>query len=408
MTGPGATKPALLLLTQRIPYPPDKGEKIRYWPLLNHLARSWDVHLGCLIDDRGDDQYQPVVRALCADAYFARIDPIAAKLLCVRGLITGDPLSVSYFRNKALAAWVDGVLGRVRPGVIMVCSSNMTPYVADAGQARLVVDLVDVDSEKWRAYAAAARPGIGGLAERIVYQREWKLTAALEGAIAGRADWCSFVSSTEADLFTRQHPDAAARTQAVPNGVDCGYFDPLLPWTAPFDTARANYVFTGTMDYPPNVDAVLWFAREVLPLILQRRPDAMLHVVGRSPAAAVARLATDDSIVVTGTVADVRPYLAHASAAVAPLRIARGIQNKVLEAMAMGRPVVVSRAGLEGIDATPGREVLLADAPDDFARACVWALSPAASAMGMAARALVLSEYGWAGRMAGFDPLLHA
>jgi sugar transferase (PEP-CTERM/EpsH1 system associated) len=396
-------KRRLLLLTQRIPYPPDKGEKIRYWPLLQHLAQSWEVHLGCLIDERADDQYQPVVRALCADAYFARIDPRLSKILCMRGLLSGEPLSVAYFRNRALAAWVDGVLARIKPEVIMVCSSNMTPYVAVRGATRLVVDLVDVDSEKWRAYAA-----VGGFPMRIVYEREWKLTADLESRIARQADACSFVSSTEAALFTRLLPWAAARTHAVPNGVDHAYFDPSLGWPAPFDTARANYVFTGTMDYPPNVDAVLWFAAEVLPLIRAVRPDAMLHIVGRSPAAAVARLAAPGRVIVTGTVADVRPYLAHANAAVAPLRIARGIQNKVLEAMAMARPVVVSSAGLEGIDADPGREVLLADDAQDFAQACLRALTPEAAAIGRAARARAVAEYGWPQRMAGFDPLLGA
>ncbi len=396
-------KPDLLLLTQRIPYPPDKGEKIRYWPLLQHLAARWRVHLGCLIDDRADDAHIPRVRELCADAYFARIDPKRAKLLCVRGLLTGDPLSVAYFRNRALATWIDGVLARVKPGVIMVCSSNMTPYVPLDGAARLVVDLVDVDSEKWRAYAQVA-----GFPMREVYMREWRLTAALERQIAKDADICSFVSSTEANLFTRLLPQAAARTVAVPNGVDHVYFDPAQSWPAPFDTSRANYVFTGTMDYPPNVDAVLWFAAEVLPLIRTRRPDAMLHVVGRNPSAVVAKLAAPDNIVVTGAVADVRPYLAHASAAVAPLRIARGIQNKVLEAMAMGRTVVVSSAGLEGIDAVAGRELLCADTPEDFADACLSALQAPAAAIGAAARARVVADYGWTARMAGFDPLLSA
>lgn len=243
---------------------------------------------------------------------------------------------------------------------------------------------------------------------RFVYQREWKLTAALESRIAREADACSFVSSTEAALFTRLLPWAEKHIHAVPNGVDFAYFDPSLPWPAPFDTKRANYVFTGTMDYPPNVDAVLWFASEVLPLIRLARPDAMLHIVGRAPSAAVARLAAPGSIIVTGSVADVRPYLAHASAAVAPLRIARGIQNKVLEAMAMARPVVVSTAGLEGIDADPGREVLLADTAEDFADACLRTLYPEAAAIGRAARVRVVAEYGWEQRMAGFDPLLGA
>ncbi|MBN8902036.1 MAG: glycosyltransferase, partial [Rhodospirillales bacterium] len=165
---------------------------------------------------------------------------------------------------------------------------------------------------------------------------------------------------------------------------------------------------TGTMDYAPNVDAVTWFATDVLPLIRARLPDAQFHVVGAHPAPAVQALARRPSVHVTGRVADVRPYLAHAAVAVAPLRIARGIQNKVLEAMAMARPVVVTSGALEGIDAIPGRDLLLADAAEAFAAACCRLVErpDLAAALGAAARARVVAHYDWATCLAGFDDLL--
>ena len=252
-----AAKPDLLFLSQRIPYPPDKGEKIRYWPLLNHLSRSYNIHLGCLIDDAADSRHVGEVRALCADAHFVEIDARWSKLACLRGLLTGDALSVSYFANRSLARWVARVLREVRPAAIVVCSSNMAPYVLDrdCGDAARLFDLVDVDSEKWRSYSRTA-----GAVMRWVYRREWRKTAALEMRISRTGAWCTFVSSTEAALFKRLLPEAVGCTRAVENGVDHTYFDPSMDFSSPLDTDRAQYVFTGTMDYPPNVDAVIWFA----------------------------------------------------------------------------------------------------------------------------------------------------
>ena len=392
----------LLFLTQRLPYPPIKGEKIRPLQILKHLARSYDVHVGCLIDDPSDAEYIPTVRAMCRDIHVATLDRRFAKVMCLRGLLTGESLSVTFFRDRGLSRWVRDVVETVRPEVIFVNSGNMAPYVLDLPRAGLrVVDLADVDSEKWRAYAETT---LGPM--RFVYRREWRKVAALERRIVTECDLSSFVSGAEAGLFAGLHPDCADRILGVSSGVDHRYFDPALDHVPVYDTTMPNYVFTGTMDYPPNVDAVVWFATEILPLIRRDLPDARFHIVGNAPAPAVQRLAEIGGVWVTGRVPDVRPYVAHATAAVAPMRIARGIQNKVLEAMSLARPVVVTSGALEGIAAKPGQDVVLADTAEDFASACVSLASQDSSGIGEAARACVLSNYDWDVTLQRFDAIL--
>jgi len=400
-----SARPQLLFLAQRIPYPPMKGEKIRPLQTIQHLRRTYDIHLGTLIDDPRDWEHVPAVEALCASTWFSGVNRKLANITCQTGWLTGEPLSVTFYRDRKLQAWVRRILDEVKPEAIFVFSGNMAPYVLGlTGVERVrLVDLTDVDSEKWRAYAEVAK-----FPMNWVYRREWRKTAELEARIARECDWCTFVSDDEAALFAKLQPAQKAKIRAVSNGVDHAYFDPAQRFAAPFETDRLNFVFTGTMDYPPNVDAVVWFAREILPLIRRTAPDARFHVVGSSPSAEVQALAALDGVFVTGRVPDVRPYLAHASAGVAPMRIARGIQNKVLESMAMARPTVVTRDALEGIEATPGREVLLADTAEAFAAACLEAARPEAAPMGRAARQRVLSDYVWAERLRGFDELLAA
>jgi sugar transferase (PEP-CTERM/EpsH1 system associated) len=391
--------PNLLFLTQRIPYPPIKGEKIRAWHVLEHLARTHDVHLGCLIDDQADWQHVPFLREVCADAHFARLDRRRAKLLCLRGLLTGEPLSALFYWDRGLASWVRRVLDEVRPEAIFVLSSNMAPYILDRrGAERVrVVDLVDVDSAKWRAYAETGRGPM-----RRVHAREARVMEALERRIARECDWSTFVSEEEAALFKRIAPESGAKVRAISNGVDAAFFDPALSFERPFPPGGPVFVFTGAMDYPPNVDAAIWFADAVLPLL----DGARFVIVGASPAPQVQALSRRAGITVTGRVPDVRPYLAHADAAVAPMRIARGIQNKVLEAMAMARPVVVTPDALEGIAAAAGSEVLVANGAEAFAAACRTAAGPEGAAIGDAARARVVADYVWSKRLRAFDALL--
>ena len=402
---PDTSKRDLLFLTQRIPYPPNKGEKIRYYQFLKHLAKSHNIYLGCLIDDPADRAHIETVRSFCAEAHFATLDRRLDVFSHLGALAGGSALSVALYQSRALARWTAQILASVRPDIVFVGSSNMAPYVLGQvrGASRLIFDIVDVDSEKWRAYAEKASGVM-----KWIYRREARIVLELERRAAHEGDYCTFVSEAEARIFRGLVPDRAGTIIGVSNGVDADYFDPSGNFPAPFDTTQPGFVFTGTMDYVPNVDAVTWFAQAILPLIRQTLPTAQFYIVGSGPTPTVQALAQIDGVHVTGRVPDVRPYLAHATAAVAPMRIARGIQNKVLEAMAMARPVIVTPDALEGIDATPGKELLLADTADALAlAACRLVAAPAAARqVGAAARRRVVEQYSWEGQLRGLDRLL--
>jgi sugar transferase (PEP-CTERM/EpsH1 system associated) len=399
---------ALLFLCQRLPFPPNKGEKIRYFHFLRHLSSRWDVHLGCFVDDPADWDHVPTVRGHVRDLRAVGLDPRLAKLLCTRGVLQGEPLSVTYFGSRKLRDWVEHVCRTVRPEVALVGSSSMGQYLLDL-PARLrppvvVTDFVDVDSEKWRAYAEKAR-----LPMKTVYAREQATLLRYDRRLGALSDAGLFVTPAEVELFSRLAPELAGKLTAVENGVDSEFFDPATAREGERPHGDApTLVFTGHMDYWPNVDAVLHFADDVLPRVRAAVPDARFCIVGANPVPEVRALAERPGITVTGRVPDVRPYVVHATVCVAPLRIARGLQNKVLEAMACARPVVVSPQALEGIACEPGRDLLRADDPAAFAAACIALLrDPArAEAMGAAARALVVEGYSWASKMARLDETL--
>ena len=403
-----SSMPNLLFLMQRLPYPLIKGEKIRNWHILNYLTRWYDIHFGCLIDDPADFEHIETVRALCKDLYTAPLNRTRAKLTCLSGLLTGEPLSVTFFRDRGLRQWVEGVMTRVKPEMIFVNSSNMAPYILDLPHAgKRIVELGDVDSEKFHSYSETA-----GFPMRQVYRREWRLVQQLERRVALECDSSVLVTEAEAALFRTKVPEAASKIVGISCGVDHRYFDPSHAYPAPFEPGLPTFVFTGTMDYLPNIDAVTWFATQVLPIIRQTAPGARFFIVGGSPAEAVKRLARLDGVTVTGRVPDVRPYIFHATAAVGPMRIARGIQNKVLEAMAMGKPVIVTSGALEGIDAVPGRDVILADDAQSFADAAIrvtgagGGTTEEGAATGQAARSLIRERYDWDACLSGFDDLM--
>jgi sugar transferase (PEP-CTERM/EpsH1 system associated) len=397
----------LLFLAHRIPFPPDKGDKIRSWQMFCYLATRYRVHLGCFIDDPWDWRYEAELRAQCGQCWIGGLDKRSAKLRSLAGLARGEALTLGYYRDRALARWVRALVAERGVERVFAYSSSMAQYVLApwAGRARRVFDFVDVDSDKWAQYAEGR-----AFPATWFYGREARRLLAFERAAAARSDATLFVSEAEAALFRRLAPEAADRVHALRNGVDFGFFNPDASYPNPFPEGVRAIVFTGAMDYWANADAVAWFTRDVLPLVRRDRPDATFWIVGANPAPEVRALAAVPGVTVTGRVPDVRPYLAHAALVAAPLRLARGIQNKVLEAMAMAKIVVATPQAAEGIDATPGRDLLVADGDAALAAATRSALDDAngeaGRAIGARARALIVAEYGWESALAGLADVL--
>lgn len=393
----------VLLLIHRIPYPPNKGDKIRSFNLLKQLASQHEVYLGAFVDDDADWGHEGELRKWCAEVFLRPLDARVRKVASLRGLVTGEPLTVPYYCDAKMARWVEACVDQGIEQVV-VFSSAMAQYVNKPQLQSLtrIVDLVDVDSEKWRAYAPRHRWPMSW-----VYRREARRLLAYERAVAANFDASVLVSPQEADLFRTLAPESRDRIFAAVNGVDTDYFSPSGVYSNPYRANEQVLVFTGAMDYWANVDAVSWFAESILPQIRQQIPQARFYIVGSRPTEQVRALGQSGGIVVTGSVPDIRPYLAHAAMAVAPLRIARGIQNKVLEAFAMGRPVLATSAAMEGIVVPDQLRVLTCDQPAEFVAQGIRLLKEGDQhGYGRTARETVLSEYSWSESFALFDQLL--
>lgn len=392
----------LLFIAHRLPYPPHKGEKIRALNILKFLAAQHTVHLVSLAEEAQDLRdlaaLQPYVRSVTVQ----RVRPRLRRLLALSALWSGQAVSSRYFHSQALQRRVDDLIEREGIEGIFCSSSPTGEYVFRSRHAARLrslpkfMDLIDVDSAKWREFAHQS-----GIGSAWLYRREARHLAALEQRLGREFDQLLLVSEAE-----RKYLDAAsaARTQVVANGVDLEYFAPGQG--QPAQEPGAALVFTGVMDYRPNVEGICWFVREVLPRVRTRCPHVRLYIVGRHPNRAIRRLARVPGIVVTGFVPDVRDYLVR-GVCIVPLWIARGIQNKVLEAMAMGRPIVLTPPALEGIDAEPGRDVLLARDAEAFAEKTVQLLEDPrrAGALGAAARKQAETRYAWAQILCGLADL---
>lgn len=393
----------LLYLVHRMPYPPDKGDKVRSYHLLRHLAQRHRVHLGTFIDDPRDEAHLPAVRKLCASVHAVRLHPLRAKVAGLAALIGGEALTLGYYRDASMRRWAEQTANDQPLEAAVVFSSSMAQFAEGLGLPTFV-DFVDVDSAKWSAYAERRPWPLSWL-----YRMEGERLLAYERRVAATAARSFFVTEREAELFRTLAPECAPRVEPISNGVDADHFAPDPARPSPFGEGERPLVFTGAMDYWPNVDAVAWFAAEVLPALRARHPALRLHIVGRDPARAVQALA-GEAVNVTGTVPDVRPFLQHAAVVVAPLRVARGVQNKVLEAMAMARPVVAMAACAEPLSAEPERELLVARDADGFARQVEALLADRAraDAIGTLARRRVLSDYSWDAHLGAFDRRLEA
>jgi polysaccharide biosynthesis protein PslH len=392
----------ILFLAHRVPWPPDRGDKIRSHHILNKLKTLAPVHVGAFADDARDLGFAVAERAGLASLHVELRDK-PQWLAGIEALATGKPVSLTSFGSRALQAWVDERLASGRISHIFVFSGQIAQYVPTDFAGRLVMDFVDVDSAKFESYAA---DGSGGFMQWI-NAREGKKLAAFESHTAARADASLFVSEAEAALFRAR--SGADHVSALGNGIDTLFYDPAAAFKKLHPVfANPLIVFTGQMDYRPNIEAVTDFAHNALPAIRAAHPETSFAIVGRNPTEAVSALSALPGVQVTGAVDDVRTWLAGADVVVAPLRIARGIQNKVLEAMAMAKPVIASAAAAEGIDALDGLHFLVAKSVEDEARLVSELLSDTQKrlALGDASRAHVITHYGWDGQLAALDRIM--
>jgi len=350
------------------------------------------VFLGAFIDEQSDWEYTSILDEWCEESCFLPLNPSLAKLRSLSGFLTNQALTLPYYFNSGMERWIASIGSRESIDTVLVYSSAMAQYVLgpEFAAAKRILDLVDVDSDKWRQYS-----GNKAWPMSWVYRREADKLFDFERKAAATLDHSFFVSSKEADLFKQLAPETAQKVSFYNNGVDTEAFSPDLDFPSPYSDESQVITFTGAMDYWPNEDAVAWFADEVFPIIRQRRPNAKFYIVGSNPSERVMALASRDGVVVTGPVEDIRPYIKHAATIVAPMRIARGVQNKVLEGMAMARPVVVTSMGLEGIAAKDKSEVWVEDDAPGFAERIDMILEQGDDALGIAARERVCNDFTW-------------
>ncbi|HZF16077.1 MAG TPA: TIGR03087 family PEP-CTERM/XrtA system glycosyltransferase [Steroidobacteraceae bacterium] len=381
---------AVLMLAHRIPLPPNKGDRIRSFHWLQALRRRYDVYVGTFTDAPEDRVHEAELNRQCAGCYVGHLRPWSRRVLSLTALLKGEALTIAYYRHGGLGRWVAELMRAKRIEKIFVFSSSMAQFATATAGPRRVVDFCDVDSDKWAQYATRHRWPLSW-----IYKREARELGAAERRLAEEFDASLFVSDNEARLFRRLVPGVDAKVFAVANGVDSQYFDPAPDRPRPFAATGPAIVFTGAMDYWANVDAVSWFAAEVLPAVREQVPQATFHIVGSRPSAAVGRLASLPGVFVTGTVPDVRPYVHHAHAVVAPLRVARGVQNKVLEAMAMAKPVVATRAAVAGLDGQLPASLGVSDSATGVAAAVIDLVRQAVPRTAPDNREFVLKHYGW-------------
>jgi len=350
----------ILFLCHRLPYPPKRGGKIRPFNMIRHLSRRHEVTVATVARSAAEVAEGQDLRKYCHELHVGQIPTYAGWGRFGLYTATTYPATFGYFYSPALDRTVQTLLATRDFEAIFVHCSSMGPYVARHRGCRKMLDYGDADSEKWLEYARASRFPLS-----LGFALEGRKVRRYERWLAEGFDACSVNAPREREVLG-QYVDKPI--YVFRNGVDVDYFRPQREG-GPASPARV--VFTGNMSYKPNVEAVGDFVSRILPRVWARRPETEFYIVGMDPSPAVRRLADGRRIVVTGRVDDVRPYFDAATVAVAPLRIARGLQNKVLEAMAMRVPVVASPAAFNGINAEAGRDVLVADGPESFSRSVV-------------------------------------
>jgi sugar transferase (PEP-CTERM/EpsH1 system associated) len=386
----------ILYIAQRVPFPPNRGDKIASFNAIRYLGRKHSVFVAALADSYEELEHARELEKLGVQTDVALRRPLFAKLSVLRALFTGAPLSVAYYHSAELGRKIARRAASVRFDVVITFSSSMGQYVDLVPGVPVVADFVDMDSRKWELYAGSSR-----WPHSTIYATEERRLLAYERSLSKRSAFTLVRTEAEREDCRRLIP--GGRFEVLSNGVDLDFFKAEGP-----KTATHGIVFTGVMDYFPNTQAVTYFCDEIFPAIRKAVPDATFTIVGARPTAEVLALGRRDGVIVTGQVPDVRPHVRNAAVAVAPLLLARGIQNKVLEAMAMETPVVVTRAAFRGVDAPPGNGVIPADNAADFAAKVVEILKDPhlGAEIGRKGRRLVEGRYVWDEQLAHLESII--
>ena len=393
----------ILFIAHRIPYPPDKGDKIRSFFILKHLSQKNDIYLASLIDDINDIQYKNDLTKYCKDTRFVIINKLWVKFKMVYYLIIGKPMSLAYFGSCQLKREIDAWVSLIEFDMIYIYSSSVGQYVINVKNNYKIMDFVDLDSEKWFLNSQYAN-----FATSLIYKHEGYRMRKYESFIARKCKYNFFAAKRDESAFKLQCPEV--NTLVIPNGVNLEYFTKKIKRCSPpnLNTSSRNIIFTGAMDYFANIDAAVYFYNKIFPIVKSKVSDCSFFIVGSNPSIKIMDLAKDKSVIVTGRVVDIRPYMDKASVYVAPLRISRGLQNKVLEAMAMGMPVVTTKCVLNGINAEPGKNIFIEDSPLEFADRVVELLRNTylRDKIGDAAREFVQINYNWGNSFNKLDNLI--
>lgn len=384
----------VLMLTHRLPYPPDRGDRIRSFNLLKLLSRHFDLSVACTSDEPVWLQHHQLLRTMAKQVTIQPISQGYSKVRGVAALAAGNAVTPTSFYRTGLAEQImqwheetpfDAVLtfctGMIRYARLLTAEGHRGQSPAP----RHVLDLVDVDSVKWESYAQNHWPPL-----RWVYAAECRRLRRIEAGEFDHFDAITVVSPAEAEAY-RHHVGEHRGLAVVGNGVDLEYFSPLA------DSESKSICFVGVLNYKPNADGITWFVNHVMPGLREREPDAKLMIVGRHPTPAILALGQHPGVEVVGSVPDVRPFIEQSAAVIAPLQIARGVQNKVLEAMSCRKAVVVSSGAAEGIRADDGRHLLVAHTPEQWVDhlSRVFHDTPHRQAVGKAARERVEQSYSW-------------
>ncbi len=350
----------ILFLTHRMPYPPDKGERIRAFHELQYLGARHEVDLFCFADSQESAKYQTFLQAICRSVY-VEVPPKSIRCLrAVRYFFAGKPISFGFFHSRKLKEKVQQAVQQRSYDVIFVYCSSMGESIPKPAPAPVVVDFVDADSQKFRQYAARS-----GRFRKWLYSREADVVAVAEHSLGHTAALSFAVTEHDAKELVGNDREGF-RVEVVANGVHVPDASEVQQ-QPDFDELKPFALFVGTMNYPPNSDAATHFAQDILPLVRQNHPDLKFMVVGRDPDRSVRNLTKIPGVLVTGAVPNAFQYFRNAEVSVAPFRISQGFHNKIAESLAVGTPVITTSRAMAGIGLTEREGLFVADNPQEFA-----------------------------------------